>query len=270
MFPIHYLRDMFNPANIFYNRHLMTWWKSILVMVVWTIVMTLPFYVSFTPVEDGEANQDFEELVAILPEETASQLQSADYNQGAFQTEETDVVIEDDQLPVVFIPSADNIESYLGENEKILLILPDQYVYQVSSNKRYTANLPMDLTDHLSSNEQFIERLRQNYQDEINTQSRQILIMTRQLTFFILGLGGMLLIASQLNKLQRSHFHDLFSYQYCFGMVATAMGVPAILAIIAGFIVTSVTVMLPILWIGTILMLYLSYRMTQFKRTSSI
>lgn len=270
MFPIHYIRDMFQPSNIFYNRHLMTWWKSALVMVVWTILMTIPFYVDFSPVEDGHVNQKFEELTTILPDETVDRIKDFNYDNGAFQSDLSDQVIEGEDMIVVILPSADNLDGYLKSNQKLLMLLPDQYVYQVDSDTRFTANLPLDLNDKLSNNETFIESLRVSYQTEMNTQSRQIMMMTRQLTIFILGLGGLLLIASRLNLLQKHHFHDLFSFQYCIGMVATAMGVPAIIAILIGFVFTSVAVMLPVLWIGTILMLYISYRQTKFKRTTTI
>jgi len=122
----------------------------------------------------------------------------------------------------------------------------------------------------MTDNATFIESLRVSYQTEVNTQSKQILVMTRQLTIFILGLGGLMIIVSRLNILQKHTFHDLFSFQYCLGMVATAMGIPAIIAIIVGFYITSVSVVIPILWIGTIIMLYLSYRQTKFIRTDTI
>lgn len=270
MFPIHYIKDMFNTANIFYHRHLMTWWKSILVMVIWSIVMVWPFSYNFQPVEDGTVNDAFEELHTMIPDETISELSKFDYNNGSFQTDQTDVIIEGDQMQVVFIPSADNLDGYLKGNDQLLMILPDQYVYQTDQNTRYTANLPLDLNQYMTDNHTFIESLRVSYQREINTQSRQILVMTRQLTIFILGLGGLLMIATRLNTLQKHRFHDLFSYQYCLGMVATAMGAPTILATIIGFIVPTVMIMIPVLWIGTIIMLYLSYRQTKFVRTDTI
>jgi maltodextrin utilization protein YvdJ len=73
-----------------------------------------------------------------------------------------------------------------------------------------------------------------------------------------------------LNILQKHHFHDLFSFEYCVGMVAMAMGVPAIVAIIVGIAFPTTAVMLPILWVGTIAMLYWSYRQTGFKRNTMI
>src|SRR5699024_8570415 len=135
---------------------------------------------------------------------------------------------------------------YLKGTDKLLLILPDQFVYQTDQDTRYTANLPLDLNDYMTNNATFIESLRVSYQTEVNTQSKQILIMTRQLTIFILGLGGLMIIVSRLNILQKNKFHDLFSFQYCLGIVATAMGLPAIIAIIVGFYITSVSVMIPI------------------------
>ena len=270
MFPIHYVKDMFSPANIFYHRHLMTWWKSILVMVVWSIIMTWPFARSFEPVEDGTVNNAFEELQTIIPEETVSELSNFTYDNGAFQSDQSDIVIDGVQLQVVIFPSADNLDSYLKGTDKLLLILPDQFVYQTDQDTRYTANLPLDLNDYMTDNATFIESLRVSYQTEVNTQSKQILVMTRQLTIFILGLGGLTIIVSRLNILQKNKFHDLFSFQYCLGMVATAMGLPAIIAIIVGFYTTSVSVMIPILWVGTIVMLCLSYRQTKFIRTDTI
>lgn len=270
MFPIHYLKDMFHPADIFYHRHLMTWWKSILVMVVWSVVMVWPFANNFQPVEDGTVNNAFEELHSLIPDETVKELSNFTYRNGLFESDQTDVVIKGDQMQVVILPSADNLDGYLKGNDKLLLILPDQFVYQTDKNTRYTANLPLDIDQDLDSNDHFIESLRVAYQTEVNTQSRQILVMTRQLTIFILGLGGLLIVTARLNILQKHRFHDLFSYQYCLGMVATAMGVPALLSTIIGFFVPTVTIMLPVLWIGTILMLYLSYRQTKFIRTDTI
>ncbi len=270
MFPIHYIRDIFSPSNIFHHRYKMTWWKSVFVMVIWTILMTLPFYSTFKSIEDKSVNQDFDQLTNMLPDDTASRLATLNYDNGVFASDLTDQIIEGNAMKVVMIPSADNIEGYLKDNESILLILPDQFVYQVDSDTRYTANLPLDLMDHLGDNGQLVESLRQNYHVEINTQNLQMLIMTRQLTFFILGLGGLLLVASRLNILQKHHFHDLFSFEYCVGMVAMAMGVPAIVAIIVGIAFPTTAVILPILWIGTIAMLYWSYRQTGFKRNTMI
>lgn len=270
MFPIHYIKDIFSPANIFYHRYLMTWWKSVFVMVLWSIIMTWPFVSSFQPVEDGTVNNAFEELHTIIPDETASVLSNFTYENGAFKSDQTDIVIDGDQMQLVILPSADNLDGYLKGTDKLLLILPDQFVYQTDQETRYTANLPLNLEDYLEDNDTLIESLRVSYQTEVNTQSRQILVMTRQLTIFILGLGGLLLITSRLNILQKNQFHDLFSFQYCLGMVATAMGLPAILSIVIGFFMPTVVIMIPILWIGTITMLYLSYRQTKFIRTDAI
>lgn len=269
MFPINYFRYMWSPRAIFEEQHEFNWLKSTLILVFWSAVMLVPLWSNFTPVDQLSDTAAFQAAGDHLPAETSQIIAEQPFEKGAFLPDSEPFVLEDDDATIGFLPMADNLDGLLTRDGYVLVFLSDSFSYRTPDGGAYGANYPFDFRDHLYSNEAMMDSLLASYQATQTGTQRAIYVMSRHLVFILFGIGGLMIIAANMNRLRREHFWDIYGFERGLAMVTMAAGIPSLLATLAGFFYSHNLLMLAIQIAGTIIMLRMSYKQTGFKSALS-
>lgn len=265
MFPINYFKYMWSPRAIFEQQHAFNWLQSTLILVFWSAVMLIPLWSNFTPVNQLSDTVAFQAAVDQLPAETSQVIAEQPFEDGAFTNEGEPFILEADDATISFLPAADDLEGLLARDGYILVFLADDFSYRTPDGGAYGAGYPYDFMDQLSSNEAMMDSLLASFQATQTSTQRVIYVMSRHLVFILFGIGGLMIIAANMNRLRREYFWDIYGFERGLAMVAMAAGVPTLLATLAGFFYGHNVLMLAVQIAGTIIMLRISYKQTNFK-----
>lgn len=265
MFPFNYFKNIWSPKKIFAQQHEFNPFQSGIILIFWSIVMLLPMVLNFSPIYDFDGTKSFSSGVNELPAETSQVLSEQEFENGAFVEGNESFTLQSGNATVSFIPPADDIGDLVNGQGYLLMLLPDSYSFRTPDGEGFGASYPFDFMENLESNESMMNSLLNSYHaGEISTQ-RTYYLVTRHLIFLVFGVGGIMMIAARLNVLRRRNFWDIYNFRNGLSMTAMASGLPSIIATLVGLVYSHNVLILVIQVLGTLLMLWISYRVTQFK-----
>lgn len=259
-FPVSYIANCFTIKRMFIGRRSLSWWQLIFVMIFLMLVM-------MNPVALNAKSLPFMNLADVTPT-LIKDLEDNPGNLKAIQQLE----IKDNQLvtnqvgvtaPQVGVKLSDQEQEKLGTG---LLFNQKQLILKDDNGLSFTLVYPDDIIlSELTDTKQLIEQLNTIWNQQ--TTSYRILATV--------SLIGLLLVVSTLILIlgssffiwltRKNQFSTIRTFKESLNIVVNALFIPTVVAVLSGFILYDLTLMLTIQALGLAVVVMLIFIKTKFN-----
>lgn len=255
----------FSYQSIFKSRQLLSWGQIFLILILWSVLWLKPMAGVFQSQVDLNVQNEIGKVTGKMPEESLSYIAEQNILKAGFEEGQQTKVFQKDDFMLVFLPKADDVEDLLANQQSILLLLPESFIYQVDNNEKYAANYSVNVRESLKSKTTFANMLNESYQSELVNSQKTTFLLGRHLVLCLFGIGGLFIIGTVLKRLQDYYHFDIYNFKETMALITIASIIPNFLSFIIGMWHPNIALILSISLLGTIICLLSLYRQTKFK-----
>lgn len=263
IFPINYFKSIWTPLRAFKNRHELSWWNIIFILILLNAFMTIPVTINFARVDTLPLEDVHPTIIQHIEKETIKELQQAEYSNGAMFFKEPFVIEQKNGLIAGGL-SLEELDELNGNNA--LLFQENQYLIREKDMPDITVLYTRDfsLADMETSTEVVNELSRQWFnQNRIFV----VLIFSLMISAFLLVMLVLLVFGSALFLYftKNSPVTSITTYKESVNLLVNTLALPTIISMVYGIFTFDIIMMITLQTVGLIVMLFVIFYKIQFN-----
>lgn len=264
-FPINYFKSIWTPLQAFANRHQLGWPGIIVVLLFLNALLVIPMTMNFAQNDTFPLEQIYPQTMQMIEEHPVEPFQQADYGEGQMNIAEP---FYSDFSHGVVAGGLPEEEAEQLMNTEDTVIYFDQTHFYIQESDFPPAAVPYS--------EDFSLAEAENGREVVDRLSRQWFIQNQVffVLFFSFLIGSFLLVmllvlvfgaAVFFYLTKESTITSIETYKESVNLLVNALGVPTLIAMIAGLIQFNIVMMLMIQTVGLIIYLMVIFVKTRFN-----
>ncbi|AMB96182.1 DUF1189 family protein [Aerococcus urinae] len=266
------LKNILTSAYVYRQRRSLNTFGMVVVILVLSLILTLPFALGFQGVNNEVFDQSYQELLADFPSQRVDQkLKDYALQEGQLVSregsEEREQKLDEPAISIGFLPELEELDTLFLNNPSAFIFLEDMMVYQPREGDDFSAPYNRNTQTKLSSQE-LLEQFYQNYQKNYRKNQKYLFVGMRHILFLLFLILYSLLAAVVLNRLRLAQRFDFYNLKECYGASLLSLILPSLLASLWGYFHLNNRLMALLVILFSIGQLIMAYHFTGFKEKS--